>query len=210
MVRTRTNGKSANSWRNKTTFKAAAAVCGSGSLGRCRLLSLVPCYPVCHIVYAFVNRGFPGSVIPPPPIPLGATRCGCVAIPAQCCFALMPLSHEAFFCFEDSAIPLSRLLSCNRLHLGPHPKTNLEWSVGPMVASDALWLSSRHRCQLVDCPPGLRPSLPVTFPSITRLGNHLSFRRATPPAKKSRRLRMFVLMLSHHVFFRAFGYGRVV
>ena len=33
----------------KTTFKAAAAVCGAGSLGRCPLLivGLVPCYPVC-------------------------------------------------------------------------------------------------------------------------------------------------------------------
>ena len=45
----------------KTTFKAAAAVCGSGSLGRCPLVGLVPCYPVCHLLPALVNRGFPAT-----------------------------------------------------------------------------------------------------------------------------------------------------
>ena len=153
---------------------------------------------------------FPCDCYPPPPIPLGTTRSVCVAIPAQCRLILMPLRHEAFCCFEDSAIPLARLLSCNGPHPGLHPKKQLGVFRGPLVASNALRSSSRHVCQLFDCSPGLRPSPPVIFPSITRLGNRPSFCRATPPLKKSRRLRMAVSMLSHRVFLRAFAYEWVV
>ena len=87
------------------------------------------------------------------------------------------------------------------------PKTNLECSVGPLAASN-VQRSSRHICQLFDCPPGLRSS-PPTFPSITRLGDRPCFCRATAPAKKSRRLRMVVSMLSHCVLLRAFAHERV-
>ena len=116
--------------RKKTTFKAAAAVCGAGCLGRCPLVGLVPCCPVCHLP-ALVNRGFPETVNPPLP-PLGTTRSGCVAIPALCRLNLMPLSHEAFCCFKDPAIPLARLLSCNCPHLGINPKKQLGVLRGPL------------------------------------------------------------------------------
>ena len=58
----------------KTTFKAAAAVCGAGILGRCPLVGLVPCYPVCHLLPALVNRGFPTILPPSLPIPLDAAH----------------------------------------------------------------------------------------------------------------------------------------
>ena len=122
------------------------------------------------------------------PVALGTTRSGCVAIPAQCRLNLMPRSHEAFCCLQDLAIALARIICCNCAHLGLHPRTNLECSVDPSVAPNALRLSRRHLCQLFGCPPGLRPSPPVIFPSITRLGNRPSFCRATPPATISRRL----------------------
>ena len=50
--------------RKKTTFKAAVAVCGAGSLGRCLLVDLVPYYPVRDLLPALVNRGFPATVTP--------------------------------------------------------------------------------------------------------------------------------------------------
>ena len=59
-------------------------------------------------------------------------------------------------------------------------------------------------------PPGLGSSPPVIIANITRLGERPAFCRATAPAKKSRRLRMVVSMLSHHVFLRAFAYEGVV
>ena len=70
-VRTGANGQSANKTKNKkarskkTTFKAAAAVCGAGSRGRCPLVGLVPCYPLCHLLPALANRVFPATVTPP-------------------------------------------------------------------------------------------------------------------------------------------------
>ena len=118
--------------RKKTTFKAAAAVCGAGSLGRCPLVGLVSCYPVCLVLPAFANRGFSATFMPLRPTPLGTTRIGCVAIPAQCRLMLMPPCHDVFCCFEDSAIPLARLLSCNGPHLGLHPKHQLGVFRGPL------------------------------------------------------------------------------
>ena len=76
------------------------------------------------------------------------------------------------------------------------PKTNLECSVDPSVASNALRSSSRPLCQLFGYRPGLRPSPRVIFPSMTRLGNRPSFCRASAPAKKSRRLRMIIALAS--------------
>ena len=52
--------------------------------------------------------------------------------PAQCRLNLMPLSHEAFCCFEDPAIPLARLLSRDGPHLGPHPIKQLGVFRGPL------------------------------------------------------------------------------
>ena len=125
-------------------------------------------------------------LFPPPSYSLGHHPYRCVANLAQCRLILVPLSHEAFCFFEDPAIPLAPLLSCNGPHLGLHPKTNLECSVDPLVASNDLRSTSRHLCQLFNCPPGLRPSPPVAFPSITRPGNRPSFCRVTrPPRRKA-------------------------
>ena len=44
------------------------------------MVGLEPCYPVCHLLPAFVNGVFPTTV--PLPIPLDATHNGCVALPA--------------------------------------------------------------------------------------------------------------------------------
>ena len=117
----------------KTTFKAAAAVCGAGILGRCPLVGLVPCYPVCHLLPALVNRGFPATVTTPPSCSLGDHPQWMRGDPAQCRLNLMPLSHEAFCCFEDPAIPLARLLSCNCPHLSVHSKKQLGAFRGPLV-----------------------------------------------------------------------------
>ena len=123
-----------------------------------------------------------------------------------------PVAYAWRFLLNVASIPCR----CPRYHLpaffaatvhtsASTPKTNVECSVDPLVASNALRSSSRHLCQLFGCPPGLRPSPPAMFPSITRLGNRPSWCRATAPAKKSRRLRMVVSMFSHRVFLSAFA-----
>ena len=53
-----------------------------------------------------------------------------------------------------------------------------------------------HLCQVLHCPPGPVFSLPAIVPNITRLGNLSLVCSATPPAKKSGRLRIVVSMLS--------------
>ena len=194
----------------KNTFKAAAVVPGARSLGGCPLVGLVPCYPVCHLPPALVNRVFHATVTPPPPIPLGTARIGCVAVPAQSRLVVMPLIHEAFCTSRTGRYHLSAFLAATVHTSASTRKTNLDCSVDPLVASTASRSSSRHLYQLFGCPPGPRPSPTVIFLSITRLGNRPTFCRATPPATKSRRLRMVVSMLSHRVFLRAFAYERVV
>ena len=77
------------------------------------------------------------------------------------------------------------------------------------MARNALRSSTKHLCRVFGCPPGLRPSPPVIIANITRLGNHPLLCRTTAPAKKSRRLRLVVSMLSHRVFLSAFAYERV-
>ena len=166
----------------KNTFKAAAVVPGARSLGGCPLVGLVPCYPVCHLPPALVNRVFHATVTPPPPIPLGTARIGCVSVPAQRRLVLISLIRDTFCCFEDPAIPLARLVSWKGPHLSLYFENNLESFVDPLVASNALRSSSRPLRQLFGCPPGLRPSPQVIFPSITRLGNRPSFCRATARA----------------------------
>ena len=44
---------------------------------------LVPCYPVCRLLPALVNRGFPTTATPPLPIPLDATHNGSAPVPTQ-------------------------------------------------------------------------------------------------------------------------------
>ena len=51
-----------------------------------------------------------------------------------------------------------------------HPKNRLGVFRGPLVALNAL----RSLCQLFGCPPGLRPSPPVIFPTITCQGKKSS------------------------------------
>ena len=72
---------------NKSTFEAAAAVCGTSSIGRFYLLrsrsgTLPPCLPS-PSCFHFVNRGFPTTATRPVPIPLDATRNGSAALPIQ-------------------------------------------------------------------------------------------------------------------------------
>ena len=56
-----------------------------------------------------------------------------------------------------------------------------------------------HLYQVLHCPPGLGFSPPAIVPNNIRLGNHSLLCRATPPAKKSHRLRIVVSMLSQRV-----------
>ena len=152
-----------------------------------------------HLLSAFVNRVFPSTVTSSLPFSLGPTRSGCVAISAQCSAASKtPRYHLPAFLPAMVQAPVST------------PIPNLECSVDPLVASNDLRPSSRHLCQLFGCPRGLRPAPPVIFPSIIRLRNRPSFCRATTPEKKSRRLRNFVLTLSHRVFLTAFVNERAV
>ena len=51
-------------------------------------------------------------------------------------------------------------------------------------------------CQVSNSPPGLGFSPPAIVPTITGLGSRSLLRRVTPPAKKSRRSRMVVAMVS--------------
>ena len=75
------------------------------------LVGLVPCYLVCRLLPALVNiRGFPTTFLRSLPIPLDATRNGCVALPTQFGLILVAPDHEPFGCFEDSEVPLARLL----------------------------------------------------------------------------------------------------
>ena len=133
---------------------------------------MVPCYPFCHLLPALVNRGFSATVTAPFLFPW--------APPVADAWRFLPnvascnLSHEAFYCFKDPAIPLARRLTCNGPHLDLHPKITVESSVDPLVAKNALRSSSRHLCQL--------------FPSITHLCDRPSYCRATTPANKIPRL----------------------
>ena len=78
------------------------------------------------------------------------------------------------------------------------------------VARNTPRSSTSHLRQVFDCPPSLGPTPPVIVSNITRLGNLLSVRRATVPAKKSRHSQMVVSTPSHRVLLSAFEYERVV
>ena len=108
----------------KTTFKAAAAVCGACSLGKCPPVGLVPCY-LSVISFLLSSTAFSLRLLRTLRVPLVTTHSGCVAIPAQCHLNPMPLRHEAFRCFENPEIPLAGLLSCNCSHFSLHPKNQL-------------------------------------------------------------------------------------
>ena len=125
--------------RKKTTFKAAAAVCGAGSLGWCPLVGLVPCYPVCHLLPAFVNRGFLVS-LQPLPSPLLFAWAPPVADTWR--FLLNVVSFSCHLAMKRSAASrtpryhLPALLAATVHTSASNPKINLECSVDPLVASN--------------------------------------------------------------------------
>lgn len=143
---------------------------------------MVPCYSVCCLLPAVVNRCFLTTVSTPLPIPLGTTHSGCVVYSFRIRFILMAPNHEP--------LGLARLLR------GPPgatcPPSVLQWStprsqqcfIDPSVARNTPRSSIRPQCQVFGCPPGLRPSLPAIVVKITRLGNRLLLCRATAAANK--------------------------
>ena len=106
-------------------------------------------------------------------------------------------------------VPLARLLWCNFPQRGLNSKHQRRVFLGPLGNSRSSTINRPLR-QVLDCPPGLGPTPLVIVPNITRGGSRPSFCRVMAPAKKSRRLRMVVSMLSHRVLLRTFAYERVV
>ena len=117
--------------------------------------------------------------------------------------------HGPFGCFKDPPVPLPRLFAAVDHSAVSTPNTKGASSGNLSVARISLRSSTMHLCRVLNYPPGLGFFPPAIVPNITQLGNRSLLRRATPPAKKNRLLRMVVSMFSQRVILRAFAYERV-
>ena len=175
----------------------------------------MPCYSVCRLRPRFVHRAFPSTpLLPPlpafpwscflpllllPPLPpfpwappTADVRCCLLSCASSSCHLTM--NHSAASRTSRYHFPAS-FAAVDRSAVSI-PNTTGECSVDPSMGRNSLRSSTMHLCQVSNCPPGLGFSPPAIVSNITRLGNRSMLYRATPTAKKSRRLRMVVSMLS--------------
>ena len=117
-----TEDRSAKRKRRKTTFEPAAAVGGTSSIDMFHfLVGLVPCYPVCRLLPAFVHRGFPFTPPFAPPSPciyIGCVRVGWQRHCCKTCRSLRELDNQGtiFFFFggrPQLVVELDRLCEVN-------------------------------------------------------------------------------------------------
>ena len=86
------------------------------------------------------------------------------------------------------------------------PNSKGELSVDPSVASKTLMSSTRHWAQFFPGRPRPGFTPPAIVPNITRWVSRSLAVRCPAPAKRRRRLRIAVSMLSHCAFLRALAY----
>ena len=149
---------------------------------------MLPCYPVCRLILASVHREFPSTPPPPmssvglPSIPLVAPACphslghhptadarsfllscaspSCHLTLYRLASSRTPRYHSpAFFA---AAVDRSAVSASN---------AKVECFVDPSVAHNFSRSLAMHRCEVLNCRPGLGFSPPAIAPTSTRLGN---------------------------------------
>ena len=143
--------------RKKIIFKAAAAVCGAGSLGGCPLVRLV--LAALSAIYSLLSSTAVSLRLSPPLFLLPWAPPVAYACQSLLNVASIPC-HLAMNRSAASRTPryhLPAFFAATVYTSASTTKTNLECSVDPLVASNALRPSDRHLCQLFGFPPGLRP-----------------------------------------------------
>ena len=172
------------------------------------LVGLVPCYTLSAVS---LLSSTVVSLLPPRPFRLCASR-----IRAARGSELFFSSFACHVGMNRSAA--SRILRCYLLAFFAAwtrstvstPDCRAESSVERSVDQETARSSLRVLSQLFGGPPGPGFFPPAICANIIRLGNRSLFCRTVAPAKKSRRLRVVVSILSQFVFLRALADERLV
>ena len=156
----------------RVSFEAAAGIGPTRSLDRFHLLIVgAPCYPICRLLPAFVDRCFITTVALAFSFPWAPRTADAWRFPLASDSSLYHLiiyrsaaSRPPWYhCSAIFAVLVPTAVST--------PNNNGQSFVDPSRNTQRFSTINTHLCDVFSCPPDLRPSPPVILVNITRLGN---------------------------------------